>query len=107
MNNGEHQREKAEKLSKLAAKLAECPAVTKYDAAGEKEAWTMAHAFIDLEGSFKSFLNDQLPKLLNDDLTPQEIHDLLLDIGDEFRHILYHINDPQFYKQLLEPQPHG
>jgi len=106
MNDSAHQPEKAEKLLKLAANLARCPAVTKYDTAEEKQAWTTAHAFIDLEESFRTFLNEQLPRLLNDDITQQETYDLLLEIGEEFRHILYHINDPQFYKQLLGAQTH-
>jgi hypothetical protein len=24
-------------------------------------------------------------------------------MGEEFRHVLYHINDPEFYKRLLGP----
>src|SRR5579862_6496529 len=96
----------AERLSKLAAKLAQCPAVTKDDTANESQAWTMAHAFTDLETSFQVFIDEQIPKLLEENLTPQEIHDLLLDIGEEFRHIIYHINDPQLYKRLLAPLQH-
>jgi len=104
MDNDAPQNAWSEKLSSLAATLAQSPEVTKYDTASEKQAWTMAHAFTDLEGSFRTFLNEQLPKLRDNHLTPQEIHDLLLDIGEEFRHILYHINDPEFYKRLLGPE---
>jgi hypothetical protein len=96
-----------DRLRNLAAKLAQCPDVTKFDTVSEKQAWTMAHAFTDLEGSFRTFLDEQLPRLMNEDLTPQEIHDLLVDIGEEFRHILYHMTDSEFYKRLLEPMQQG
>jgi len=97
----ERRDERVERLSKLAAKLAECAEVTKYDTITEKQAWTMAHAFVDLEESFRAFLDEQLPNLLNDDLKPDEVYDLLLEIGEEFRHIVYHIHDPLLYRQLL------
>ena len=89
---------------RLAERLAKCPEVTRFDTGQEKEAWTLAHAFADLEESFRAFLDDQLPKLAREDLEPEAMHDLLLDIGEEFRHILYHIQDPKFYRYLT-PEP--
>ncbi len=88
----------------LAHKLSKCPEVTRYDTGEEKEAWTLAHAFADLEESFHAFLEDQLPMLVKGDLPPSAMHDLLLDIGEELRHILYHIQDPKFYR-YLSPAP--
>jgi len=88
------------RASLIAERLAKCPEVTKYDNGAEKEAGTLAHAFGDLEESFRAFLNEQLPRLMNDRASPEEILDALLEIGEEFRHILYHINDPKFYKYL-------
>ena len=35
-------------------------------------------------------------------LNPEEMNSLLLDIGEEFRHILYHILDSRFYAYLRE-----
>ncbi len=88
---------------RLAERLSKCAEVTRFDGQ-EKEAWTLAHAFADLEESFRVFLDDQLPKLAQENLEPEEMHDLLLDIGEEFRHILYHIQDPKFYRYLT-PEP--
>ncbi len=85
----------------LAERLSKCPEVTRYDTGQEKEAWTLAHAFADLEESLRAFLDDQLPRLAQGNLQPSETYDLLLDIGEEFRHILYHIQDPKFYKYLI------
>jgi hypothetical protein len=66
------------------------------------EAATLAHAFSDLEVSFRKFLDEQLPRLVTAKVSPGEVKDLLLDIGEELRHILYHIRDPKFYKYIAE-----
>ena len=84
----------------LADRLSKCPEVAKHDDGVEKEAGTLAHAFGDLEESFRAFLDGQLPRLMNDKASPAELFDALLDIGEEFRHILYHIHDPKFYRYL-------
>ena len=85
---------------KLAEKLDRLPEVNRYDSSDEKEAWTLAHAFADLEESFRTFLHDQLPRLVNGETTAAALNDLLTEIGEEFRHILYHIKDSKFYAYL-------
>jgi hypothetical protein len=90
----------SEKYKELANILSQCKQVTKYDEGDNKEAWTMSHAFIDLETSFSKFSDELLPKLLNKNLSEKEIQKILIDIGEEFRHILYHIKDPKFYNYL-------
>ncbi len=82
-----------ERLSRLAE-------VTKFDEGEHREAWALAHAFADLEESFDKFLNEQLPRLVRDSPDVAEIPDVLLEIGEEFRHILYHLRDPKFYSYL-------
>jgi hypothetical protein len=89
-------------LKALAERLAQCKEVTRFDAGEESEAWTLAHAFADLEESLRTFLDEQLPRLMDRQLEASEIHALLLDIGEEFRHILYHIKDPKFYRYLSD-----
>jgi hypothetical protein len=88
----------------LAGRLSKCPDVTKFNKGDEKEAGVLAHAFGDLEESFCAFLDEQLPRLMDDQASPAELFDALLDIGEEFRHILYHIHDPRFYR-YLDDQP--
>jgi hypothetical protein len=87
-------------IKALAERLSECPDVTRYDGGDEKEAWVLAISFGELEGSFNKFLYEQLPKLTNNQATPSELYEVLLDIGEEFRHIMYHIRDPKFYRYL-------
>lgn len=84
--------------------LARCAEVTKYDAGDHREAWALAHAFSDLEECFRAFLERQLPKLTQAEGPPEarETYDLLLEIGEEFRHVLYHLNNLSFYSYLRD-----
>ena len=47
-----------------------------------------------------AFLNEQLPRLLDEGAANAELYDALLEIGEEFRHIVDHIQDPTFYRYL-------
>jgi hypothetical protein len=89
-------------VAHLAERLSRCSEVTRYDAEKHKEAWALADSFADLESSFRVLLDEEFPKLTQGILTPSDMYDLLLDIGEEFRHSLYHILDQQkFYKYLV------
>ena len=87
-------------VKRLAERLSECPEVTKYDQGEQKEAGVLAHSVGDLEESFRVFLSEQLPRLVDEQTTAAELGEILLEIGEEFRHILYHIHDPKFYQYL-------
>jgi hypothetical protein len=91
-------------LAKLAKLLEECPEVSRFDTETEKEAWTLAHDFLDLEESCQAFTQRLLPKLRNGELTPPERYQLLLDVGEEFRHMLYHIKDSRFFRDITEQE---
>jgi hypothetical protein len=91
-----------EAWKRLAENLARCEEVTKFDRGQDQEAWTLAHAFADLEESFRKLLENYFPKLLAPEIECGLIHDVLLDIGEELRHILYHIKDPRFFAYLDE-----
>jgi hypothetical protein len=92
--------EKPEQIEALAKKLNMSLAVTKFDKPGEPQAWTLAYALSDLERSFILFVDDYLPRLINSPENDSE--DILLDIGEEIRHILYHIRDLEIYRYLIE-----
>ena len=85
---------------RLARLMSQCDKVTRYDTPNEEEAWTLAHSLLDLEGSFQKFTRELLPKLEHGKSDPDDIYDILLSIGEEFRHILYHIGDPKFFEYL-------
>ena len=66
----------------LAERFAKPPIVVRYDDNERKEAWTLAHTFLDLQESFNKFYTEQLPAI-SKDLTDEDLHDLLLDIGEK------------------------
>lgn len=88
-----------ELLEDLRGRLAACPMVNQY---GPGEAGTIVHSFTDLEASMRVFLNEQLPKVIDPDLNGEQLENLLMDIREEFRHILYHLHDPKFFR-IVEP----
>ena len=92
----------AEVIRKLAENLSKSKKVTSDDNGTEQEAWTLAHGFSDLEDSFRTFSGELLPKLLNENLSEEEIDEVLWEIGEEFRHILYHIHDNQYFSYCRE-----
>jgi hypothetical protein len=91
-----------EDVQHLAERLSKVPQVTRFSEDANEEAWGLADAFADIEGSMRIFLEVQLPKLTQNELSPAEAFDVLLDIAEEFRHILYHIHDQKFF-DYLEP----
>ena len=76
--------------------------VAKFDRDCEPEGGVLAHLFSDLEQSFRTFLRELLPKLAAGNLSEEEIHGLLIQIGEEFRHVQYHLKDSRFYGYLQE-----
>jgi hypothetical protein len=83
----------------LVQRLATAPVIAGY---GPEEPETLAHAFSDIEESLRKFLGEQLPKLADSSVQGEALEDVLLDIREEFRHILYHLHDPEFFR-VLEP----
>ncbi len=90
----------AEAVKELARRLDGCEAVKKLDGPGHWEAGTLAHALADLERTFWDFLSARLPRLLMPEDSPEQIRDVLLAIGEDLRHIQYHIQDPRFFAYL-------
>jgi len=92
----------AEQINRLAYALARYNCIAKFDRTGEPEAGVLEHTFSDLERSFRTFLYELLPTLAAGNLPEQETQELLLRIGEELRHIQYHIMDPHFYRYLRD-----
>jgi hypothetical protein len=85
----------------LEKRLQNVTSVTRFDRAGEPQATTLAHSLADLEESFREVLENLLPRLVDSNLDSGQLNDVLLDIGEELRHIHYHIRDPKFFDYLL------
>jgi hypothetical protein len=88
-----------EVLAELGDRLSACPMVKQY---GAEEPGALVLAFSDLESSMRVFLDEQLPKLADPTVKGEALEDLLMDIREEFRHILYHLHDPEFFR-IMEP----
>jgi SUMO ligase MMS21 Smc5/6 complex component len=92
---------------RLTERLARVKSVSQFDQPGEPQASTLAHSLTDLEKSFREILETQLPRLTDESLSPDQLNDVLLDIGEELRHVLYHIKDPKFFDYLIERDAGG
>jgi hypothetical protein len=77
--------------------------ITRYDSGDDKEAWALADGFSDLEEAFRTFLDECLPKLADPQVRGEALVEVLQDIGEEFRTILWHIQEPKFYSYLHDP----
>ncbi|HEX2552759.1 MAG TPA: hypothetical protein VHL98_03600 [Microvirga sp.] len=84
----------------LGKRLEEVAAVRRYDGVEHEEAWAIAHGLADIEGSFLKVYRDMIPKLLAAD-GEQAMTDALLEIGEEFRHIAYHLRDMRFFAGMV------
>jgi len=91
----------ANKIQLLAEKLQNFHCVNRFDSSHEPESWRIANSLYDLKGSFKKILDIHLPAL-EEANSEERIQDTLLDIGEELRHILYHIKDPEFFSYLQD-----
>lgn len=90
------------RINELARALASYECVSRFNHGAEVEGGTLAHGFSDLEKSFRKFTSELLPKLVEGNLSEREACDLLIVIGEEFRHIHYHLRDSRFYSYLWE-----
>ena len=90
-------------LEQLADKLNQFESIRRFDSGGETEAGRLAHSLSHLEESFIEILQNHLPVLLRID-DEESMNQALLDIGEELRHILYHIKDPKFFRYLFEEE---
>lgn len=89
---------------RLTERLSRLKSVSQFDRPGEPQAATLAHSLTDLEKAFREVLEALLPRLLDESLGPEQLNDVLLDIGEELRHVLYHIRDPKFFDYLIDDE---
>jgi len=86
----------------LAERLSNCQEVKRHTTGEHDEPSTLAHALADIEESLESLRLKLLPKLVAEPPDPRRDLQVLLDIGEELRHVLYHIDDSRFF-QYLKP----
>jgi hypothetical protein len=85
----------------LHALLASLPEVQRFSTADDDEGATLAHALTDIAESGARIANVLLPQLTSAS-DPAQAVEVLSEIGEEVRHILYHVRDSKFFAYLLE-----
>jgi hypothetical protein len=86
----------------LANRLSRIREVAAFDTSGEPQGDTIAHALDGWEDSLAEILDVLLPKLVKDKTASSEhLNDTLYEIGEQLRHILYHIQDTKYFGYLL------
>jgi hypothetical protein len=86
-------------MESLAQRLAASPALKRFPNPTE-QGQSIAYSLSDLEGSMRVFLDEQLPKLTDPAVQGEALEDLILDVREEFRHILYHLHDPEYFRVI-------
>lgn len=67
----------------------------------DAEAWQIATALSDIQESTNRLFGELIPKLLNSAPDGATAADALNDIGEEYRHILYHILDTKLFGYVI------
>jgi hypothetical protein len=90
-----------ERVIALERRLSSVPEVARFNSPDEPQGHTITHALSGWEDSFATVLDDLLPKLVSDNTPTDELNDILQQVGDELRHILYHIHDAKYFDYLI------
>jgi hypothetical protein len=67
----------------------------------DEEAWQVATALSDIEESVTRLFGELVPKLLTVSPESDEADSVLNDVGEEYRHILYHIRDTKLFSYIF------
>jgi hypothetical protein len=90
-----------ERLKLVTNNLEKCSNIKRYSTKDENQADTLANALIDIEESIRS-LDCQISKLYVSGLEEVEVVNIVHSIGEELRHILYHVKDSKIFDYLIE-----
>lgn len=88
-------------INTLALNLSRSEKVNSFNGEGIEECGQIAHSLSDMESSMFEVYEKLLPKLLHENITPDKIEDVLFDIAEELRHVLYHIKTPRYWKHIV------
>ena len=75
--------------------------VNSLDGEIETEAGNIATSFIDIDESCMK-VSSLIDRLQQNEILKETIDEILIEIGEVFRHILYHLRDMKFYNYLGE-----
>jgi hypothetical protein len=81
------------KIKQLNEVLSRSAQVTRFNSDGFVEADAVANAIVDLEKTFKVLSEKLFPQLLDLQKEPAVVDEILWEIRDNLRHVVYHIRD--------------
>ena len=88
-----------EQVKALAEKLGNLAQVSQFNSADEPQSWTLAYALRDIEGSCLKLADVCIPRLLKCE-SEDELLATLHDIGEELKHVIYHVKDVRYYSYI-------
>lgn len=89
-------------MKSLADRLRRSKQVASLSDKEHDEAWVLAHSLSDLADASASYLSD-LPSLLDARLEGDDlIQELIAVVVRDLQHMLYHLKDPRFFRDLLD-----
>jgi hypothetical protein len=89
------------RIGRLARLLERCSRLATFGSSEDPEAWALAHTLVDTAESCEKICQDLMPALMRA-VDEQTIEDTLHDIGEELRHIQYHMRSSRFYRYLMD-----
>jgi hypothetical protein len=93
-------RDFAERIALLESQLRSVSKLQALSDSDHDEVVTVAHGLLDIEEATNAFSELVGRAVELDTMTEDQIDAWLADIGEELRHILYHIGDMRYYEYL-------
>jgi ABC-type uncharacterized transport system substrate-binding protein len=91
----------ADRTQALAEHLKRIPRVVesarRNGATADSEAWQIATGLSDIQESTDRLFKKLIPALLSVGPASEEADELMNEVGEEYRHILYHIRDTKLF----------
>jgi hypothetical protein len=94
------QRDWGKRHGELATRLQELPSVIRLERGDNEEAHTLAHALLDIDGLCQKFHDDLMPLLSAPSRSHAEMEDTLMEMGEVFRELIYHLRDASYFRYL-------
>jgi hypothetical protein len=86
----------------LAERFAKIPTIAELSDGAHQEPWILADALLDLASASEAYLKG-LPPVLDPKVEGQDLLVNLIGLTVELQHMLYHLEEPRFLKQLFDP----
>ena len=89
----------AQKLMAITENIRKIRRITSHNDGNENEVQALSHGLVDIEEAIKG-MGNLINELYASVLPEQEVEEILIDIGDHLRHIVYHVRDTKYYEYL-------